>query len=117
MAERIAAKREAERKEMIEVEKLQVKIAGAEREWHYAVGEAESTDLTTSTVDGYAKAIEWARQSAHSNVNASTETKEDEFDQRVDPEIYENPDTVAAPRNTFRVRRTQRARGRTRGAG
>ncbi|GGB93837.1 hypothetical protein GCM10011363_08080 [Marivita lacus] len=132
-SEKIAAAREAERKKQRDTDTVRIVHAQTEQDKRQAVDEAGSIDLTTSPSEGYDAAIVWANTAKAPSEDAvgthdhqgssppvkpeSDQEQEDEFEQDIDPEEYENPDTVAATGQRIRVRRKEKMRVRLKGAG
>ncbi|SEK95027.1 MobA/MobL family protein [Roseivivax marinus] len=105
---RIAADRERDRKERARKEKVKVAAATTLAEAEVALVEAQSVDIPLAGIS-FEEIIEWAQS------GSPTPADHEEFDSGIDPETYENPDTIEAPREELRVVRKSKGmvRGRT----
>ena len=103
---RIAAERERNRKAQARQDKAKISTAATTAEATAVLADAQSVDLPRAELS-FDMITRWAR----SGDPAPTEIEE--FDKRIDPETYENPDTTEAPREEFRI--VRRSKARTRG--
>lgn len=105
----IARAREVERRERAAVDREAISSAGASEEVEAAVERSASFDLAPYA-DPWLVAVQDARERP-----SGASDPQDEFDQEIDPETFENPDTKEAPRCKVRVVRRVRERVRRRG--
>ncbi len=105
---KIACERELKRKAQACQEKNKVATASNLDDIKAIVAEAHSID-TSSKEASIEAIIDWARS------GDAPPKKVDEFNCKINPETYENPDTIEAPRDKLRIVRvsTTRVRGRS----
>ena len=104
---KIAAERERDRRMRARQERAAVATATTSAEAEAVLADAQSFDLPLAGISLH-EITEWARSGCPSPGES------EEFDRRIDPETYENPDTVEAPRETLRVVRQSKVRVRGR---
>lgn len=134
-SERIAQANEQRRREQVQADKKKIREAKSPEERATAISEAGAIDAPHGD-RATAAAIEWANAS---DANSATpedavgalgdqgssvpveqkddQDQADEFEQEIDPETYENPDTVAATGQPIKVRRKHKVKVHMKGAG
>ena len=108
-SERIAATREAKRRQRADAEREAIQTASTTEEAE-AAWRRPSLSIWGSGVDTWHAASVAAQQERPAAAEPN-----DEFDREIDPETYENPDTKEAPRFKMRNVRGDQQRVRTRG--
>lgn len=134
-SERIARENEQRRRDQVQADKKKIREAKSPEERATAISEAGAIDAPDGD-RAIAAAIEWANTSVANSATPEDavgtlgdqgsclpveqkddQDQEDEFEQEIDPETYENPDTVAATGQPIKVRRKHKVKVHMKGAG